>query len=105
MNEIENSNYLALAEKFNEARWGHGPGISQEDLAMIGLKRPKTFTSRTTGRRHPLKGWENLCCYVWEKMCEKPWPSSSAIGRGFHSQICGEHVVKLLKGLASEEDK
>jgi len=131
-------NYLSLAEKFDEARWGNGPGIGEAELAEIGLKGPEHT------------GWENTCRYVWEQfktrysvsfesgggcirsgfqsrkdaydwikldapalnnrdlkgyMIEKedePWPGSQCRGRGFHSQECGKHIVKLLKELAED---
>ena len=103
---MSDTEYLDLADKFNEARWGRGPGIGKDQLATIGLKFPKTFTSKTTGRRHTVHGdWENLCCYVWEQLCTEAWPGSNARGRGFHSQQCGERIVKLLTNLSNKGDE
>jgi hypothetical protein len=85
-------NYLSLAEKFDEARWGNGPGIGEAELAEIGLKCPEDTD------------WESTCRYVWQqfKPRSEPWPGSQCRGRGFHSQACGKHIVKLLKELAED---
>ena len=90
-----------LAAKFEVARWGNGPGISEEDLARVGLKKTKTFKSKAAGRSMKVDdSWESLCCFVFEKMSDDVFPGSGARGRGFRSQECGEHVVKLLLRLA-----
>lgn len=98
-------NYLAVAEKFNEARWGNGPGVGKHVLAEIGLGRPDSFKSRTAGHKLSLddenSGWEYLCCYVWECLSDDDFPASKSRGRGFRSQGNGQVVMDLLKKLAS----
>ena len=102
-NTATRADYLSLAAKFEEARYGNGPGLGPADLAEIGLSHPESFTTKD-GRKVKLSlGWEVFCAYVFETLSDEPVPGSMARGRGFRSQQCGAHVVKLLKKLAEED--
>jgi hypothetical protein len=98
--------YDRLAAKFEVARWGNGPGISEEDLAEVGLKKTKTFSSKAAGRTMKVdESWESLCCFVYEKLTGQTFPEIHARGRGFRSQSAGKHVITALTemGIRTEE--
>jgi hypothetical protein len=100
---ITEEGYNKLADLFEEARYGNGPGISKFDLEEAGLKVPETFKAKC-GRRLKVFGeWSYTCAFVYERLSGEEFKGSSLRGRGFRSQENGEIVVKLLRRLASEQ--
>lgn len=97
---ITTDNYSALAAKFEVARYGNGPGISDEDLASVGLKKPKKYQPIGLSWEVDTSEWTYLCCFVAEKLSGKAFVKPTARGRGFRSQQAGEEVVKVLTQLA-----
>lgn len=88
---------LELAEKFEEA--GRGDvDITEEDLAVLGLKMQKSFKSKTAnGRRVAIDGWERLCVFVYENLANEAAPKCNLMGRGFRSKAFGRMVAEAIR--------
>jgi len=92
--------YDVLADQFQEAAYGGGPGIGKEDLEKVGLKVPETFKAKCGRRLKVFETWSNTCAFVYERLSGEEFKGSQLRGRGFRSQQNGEIVVKLLRSLA-----
>ena len=92
--------YNKLADLFDEARYGNGPGVSKFDLEEAGLKVPQTFKAKCGRRLKVFESWANTCAFVYERLSGEEFKGSQLRGRGFRSQQNGEIVVKLLRSLA-----
>ena len=94
--------YNKLADLFEEARYGNGPGVSKFDLEEVGLKVPETFKAKCGRRLKVFDSWSNTCAFVYERLSGKEFKGSTLRGRGFRSQENGKIVVTLLRELAND---
>lgn len=88
-------NYEDVAKAFVIAGRGDKE-ITPKHLYVLGLRKQDTFKSTKYGLIK-VRGWENVCIFVHEKLTGNPHPGSQLMGRGFRSKDFGDIVAKAIR--------
>ena len=102
MSEVITDVNHRMALKFKEASWGD-VSIEEEDLESLGIKKQKTFKSKTRGYTLRINTWERFCIFVYEKLTGEKHPGITAMGRGFRSRQAANPIVNVLLERAGKE--